>query len=606
VERIRVELEQIEQFARRSGSLPHDSKARCLLDCLRVVRERAVNDQGTGRAIVFTESLTTQSYLRDLLLEDGYRPEEITLFRGDNETPEAQAALQRWEQEVASQLPAANRPSREVALRLALVHEFRERSKIFISTEAGGKGLNLQFCDTLINYDLPWNPQRIEQRIGRIHRYGQRRGVTVMSFLARENEAQRLTFEILSQKLDLFGKVLDSSDAILHEPATLFPQSLISGLGVDFEGQLRRIYDKARSLDDVTHELQGLRQQMEAKREEFDAEQLRAAELVEERLDDTLRAVFRKYEHELPAELAGLDADLERAVTGFLTAIGVPFERSESPGRVLLHVSPGPQLPADYRDGGEVIIGDTRDLRDGDVLHAAHPLVRAAIDEARAGSGRPFKVQFGAAGEPLPDAIADLQGRCGHMVVTKIAYRGIEPVDHLVTTAILEGAADPLDAKTVEILLSLAIEDRDPPGEYMPPAALEDAVADTILENQAATAISDRNRFEHMLGQLDRYVEDQVLLLRRRQATLEERIDESERRRERALTAAARNQEDESISHYRRQIQHLADRMETLEKGNDPDYQLWRTRLHERRFRKPEVERILDVQFEIGGAAQLC
>src|SRR5581483_6108229 len=184
VERIRLELEQIEQFAQRSGSLPHDSKARCLLDCLRVIRERAANDLGTGRAIVFTESLTTQSYLRDLLLEDGYRPDEITLFRGDNETPEAQAALSRWEQEVASLLPAANRPSREVALRLALVHEFRERSKIFISTEAGAKGLNLQFCDTLINYDLPWNPQRIEQRIGRIHRYGQRRGVTVMSFLA--------------------------------------------------------------------------------------------------------------------------------------------------------------------------------------------------------------------------------------------------------------------------------------------------------------------------------------------------------------------------------------------------------------------------------------
>ena len=171
--------------------------------------------------------------------------------------------------------------------------------------------MNLQFCDTLINYDLPWNPQRIEQRIGRIHRYGQRRGVTVMSFLARENEAQRLTFEILSQKLDLFGKVLDNSDAILHVPTTDSPQSLISGIGVDFEAQLRRIYDQARSVDDVTHELQGLRDKVEAKREEFDAEQSRAAELVEERLDDTLRAVFRKYEHELPGELAGLDADIE-------------------------------------------------------------------------------------------------------------------------------------------------------------------------------------------------------------------------------------------------------------------------------------------------------
>ncbi len=205
IERVRAELEQLRQFAKRSADLPHDSKARCLLDSLRVVSERGARGQGTGRAIVFTESLTTQGYLRNLLLDNGYGPADITLFRGDNETPEAQAALEVWEKEVAPSLPPGNRPSREVALRLALVHEFRERSKVLIATEAGAKGLNLQFCDTLINYDLPWNPQRIEQRIGRIHRYGQRRGVTVMSFLARENEAQRLTFEILSQKLDLFG-----------------------------------------------------------------------------------------------------------------------------------------------------------------------------------------------------------------------------------------------------------------------------------------------------------------------------------------------------------------------------------------------------------------
>src|SRR5204863_5763153 len=89
VERIRTELEQVERFAKRSSSLPHDSKARCLLDALRIVRERASHDQGTGRAIVFTESLTTQAYLRHLLLENGYRPEDITLFSGDNETPEA-------------------------------------------------------------------------------------------------------------------------------------------------------------------------------------------------------------------------------------------------------------------------------------------------------------------------------------------------------------------------------------------------------------------------------------------------------------------------------------------------------------------------------------
>ena len=76
---------------------------------------------------------------------------------------------------------------------------FRTKSSVFISTEAGAKGLNLQFCETLFNYDLPWNPQRIEQRIGRVHRYGQKRNVTIVSFLAARFIGEGL--------LDRFGRV---------------------------------------------------------------------------------------------------------------------------------------------------------------------------------------------------------------------------------------------------------------------------------------------------------------------------------------------------------------------------------------------------------------
>ena len=133
-------------------------------------------------------------------------------------------------------------------MRLALVHEFRTRSKVLVCTEAGAKGLNLQFCETVINYDLPWNPQRIEQRIGRCHRYSQQRDVTVVNFIAKDNEAHRLTFEILSQKLDLFGKVLDASDVVLHEPRTDAPEIVVSALSLEFETDLRNIYSRSRTL----------------------------------------------------------------------------------------------------------------------------------------------------------------------------------------------------------------------------------------------------------------------------------------------------------------------------------------------------------------------
>ncbi len=172
------------------------------------------------------ESLTTQDYLRELLLEQTeLRDEDITLFRGNNDSPRARAALDAWREANGH---GSRAPSASVAVRLALIDEFRQRSTVLISSEAGAKGLNLQFCDTVINYDLPWNPQRIEQRIGRCHRYGQTRDVTVINFLVRDNQAQRLTFDILSTKLDLFGDVLDMSDVVLQTPRSDASQELVS------------------------------------------------------------------------------------------------------------------------------------------------------------------------------------------------------------------------------------------------------------------------------------------------------------------------------------------------------------------------------------------
>src|SRR5262249_33334654 len=158
---------------------------------------------------------------------------DITLFRGTNDSPRAQEALQRWRPPGDGPMPSG-----DMAMRLALVDEFAKRSRVFISTEAGAKGLNLQVCDTLLNYDLPWNPQRIEQRIGRCHRYGQKHPVTVINFLATDNEAQQLTFEILSQKLELFGTVLDASDQVLHHGNPAAGEVLASALGADFETEL--------------------------------------------------------------------------------------------------------------------------------------------------------------------------------------------------------------------------------------------------------------------------------------------------------------------------------------------------------------------------------
>ena len=320
-------------------------------------------------------------------------------------------------------------------MRLALVHEFRTRSKVLICTEAGAKGLNLQFCETVINYDLPWNPQRIEQRIGRCHRYSQQRDVTVVNFIARDNEAHRLTFEILSQKLDLFGKVLDASDHVLHEPRTDAPEILVSALSVEFESDLRSIYSRSRTLDEVTREIAALRDKISERRDAYEKEYERTSQIIESRFDENVRKVFKRLREDLPDSLADFDRDLAELVDGYLTTCAVAYRRSDEAGRVVFDVAPGAALPVEIGDGRRFATGDARGLTDAESLNLVHPLVRAAIANARAWSGG-GSVTLHLPPDSSPD-LAALAGNEGLICVVLVDYLGFEPVQRLIAAAVV-------------------------------------------------------------------------------------------------------------------------------------------------------------------------
>src|SRR5437763_2660994 len=415
-----AELVRVEDFVARARSLPHDAKARSFQEAIKVILDLGRDGRGSGKAVVFTESITTQEHLRRLLLAIGLGEDEITLFRGVNDSERPQQAYARWQQEEGRNLPPGTRPTREVALRLALVHEFRTRSKVLICTEAGAKGLNLQFCDTVINYDLPWNPQRIEQRIGRCHRYSQQRDVTVVNFIARDNEAHRLTFEILSQKLDLFGKVLDASDHVLHEPRTDTPELLVSALSVEFESDLRNIYSRSRTLDEVTREIAALRDKISERRQAFEKEYERTSQIIESRFDENVRRVFKRLKEDLPDSLADLDRDIADLVDGYLAAGAVVYRRSDEAGRVVFDVTPGAALPVEVGDGRRFATGDARSLTDAEALNLAHPLVRAAIVHARTWSDdESIKLQLSPGSSPELTALA---GKVGLLCVVLVNY----------------------------------------------------------------------------------------------------------------------------------------------------------------------------------------
>lgn len=591
---VKHELDRVEGFIRRAEALGgEDSKFRALLQALTFVTERARSRQGAGKLLIFTESLVTQTYLRDRLVESRLVSEQdVTLFRGTNDSARASAALEVWRVDVPQ--GEGPPPQLDIATRLALVHEFKTRSRVFISTEAGAKGLNLQFCDTLVNYDLPWNPQRIEQRIGRCHRYGQQNDVMVINFIAKDNEAQRLTFEILSAKLELFGTVLDASDQVLHRGDGSSEAGLVGVLGADFEAELRRIYDRARTLDEVTAELRALRDKVADERRRFETTHARTAGLIEKRFDESVQRAFRSHKAALPAALAELDRDLLAVVVGYLDANRIPHRRETLGSAELLHVGASPALPEDLRDGITTAIGPSKDHVS---LHLSHPLVLAAVANARA------QTELAPAVVRLPDdapaKLRALVGRRGRLRVMKAAFEGFEKVEQLVPVFVLDDG-EVLEPALSAVLLRGAFRDSPPlPASSIDDAALQDAAEETLFSIQSKVDELEQKRFERAEQQADSYVEDRVLVLRKRRLTLTARLEYAQQRQQGATGSVARTEADAAVATLQTSLGEVEGALGRLERRDDELFRKYREHIQQRRYTPPKVERVFDLMLVI-------
>lgn len=180
------ELQQIVSLAKQAQFQNRDAKVEPLI----MEIDAILSADRSQKIIIFTEFVATQNYLQELLVNIGY---SVTILNGGMSIDERNAAMQ----------------------------EFKTSTSIFISTDAGGEGLNLQFANIIINYDLPWNPMKIEQRCGRVDRIGQQRDVHIYNFIVGETVENRVR-EVLEEKLsvilkemgvDKYSDVLDSEVA---------------------------------------------------------------------------------------------------------------------------------------------------------------------------------------------------------------------------------------------------------------------------------------------------------------------------------------------------------------------------------------------------------
>jgi len=275
---LEAELQELRSYRDLAANISENAKGEALIRVLARALDKIEELGGQRKAVIFTESVRTQKYLRDLLSANGHAG-RIVLMNGVNDDAESKARYKAWmERHAGTQVISG---SKTADTKAAIVEAFRDDADILIATEAGGEGVNLQFCSLLINYDLPWNPQRVEQRIGRVHRYGQKCDVVVVNFINRSNAAEARVFELLDQKFQLFSGVFGASDEILGALES----------GVDIEKRINDIYQQCRSANEI-----------EAA---FDILQSELDDMIQSRDDDARSKLIENFDEAVAAKLKG-------------------------------------------------------------------------------------------------------------------------------------------------------------------------------------------------------------------------------------------------------------------------------------------------------------
>ena len=266
---LQAEIDQLKSYKTLAESITKNAKAEALLSVLSRAFEFTVELGGLRKAVIFTESVRTQTWLAQLLSDNGYEG-EVVLLNGSNSDAASRKIYSDWLEKHQNSGRVSG--SRTADMKAALVEKFRDEGTLMICTEAGAEGINLQFCSLLINYDLPWNPQRVEQRIGRVHRYGQKHDVVVVNFINKGNRADQRVFELLSQKFQLFEGVFGASDDILGSIES----------GVDIERRIHEIYQHCRSDEQIEQEFNQLQDELK--------------DQLENRENETRRSLFEHFD----------------------------------------------------------------------------------------------------------------------------------------------------------------------------------------------------------------------------------------------------------------------------------------------------------------------
>ena len=407
-EAIAAEIEELEAYSRLAVSIANNAKGEKLSTALEKGFEMAKSLGAAEKAIIFTESRRTQNYLLEVLSKTDLK-DSIVLFNGSNTDPKSREIYNEWIKQHKNSDKLTG--SRTADMRSALVDFFREKGKVMIATEAGAEGINLQFCSIIVNYDLPWNPQRIEQRIGRCHRFGQKYDVVVVNFLNKNNAADKRVYELLSERLHLFGGVFGASDDVLGAIES----------GIDFEKRVAAIYQTCRKEEEI--------------QEAFGQLQLEFKESIDEAFSSTHKKLLANFDDEVQEKLkfnnkqskAYVDrfTQLLERVTRLILADAAEFSQEGAH----FTLKKNPFHPAPIPKGDYTLLKEDSDAH---YYRSGHPLAQAVLSAAARKDLPTACLTFDLANYPSSvAALEPLKGKEGWLTLHRVKVTTLDEQEFL-------------------------------------------------------------------------------------------------------------------------------------------------------------------------------
>ncbi len=542
LEKLNAEMKELEDYIRWARSIGVDTKSHALLKGLAIGFKRMSEMGAQQKAVIFTESRRTQDYLKEFLEANGYAGDVLT-FNGSNRTSDAIAIYNAWLEK--NQNTGRVTGSRAINIRTALIDYFKDKGKIMIATEAGAEGINLQFCSLVINYDLPWNPQRIEQRIGRCHRYGQKHDVVVINFLNERNEADRRVYELLEQKFKLFTGVFGASDEVLGSIES----------GVDFERRILDIYQECRTSEEI--------------HEAFEKLQAELDEKIQTKMRETRRKLLDHFDEDvqerLKVNLTGAQKRLDRIGRMFWALTHHELQHlAEFDDQVytfFLKDTPVQEAPTGYYR----LISKERENISGIYLYRLrHPLGEFVLSQARSRECKPAHIAFDITHHPTHIAIIEnLKGQSGWLRLEHLRIDSFDKEEYLLFSAFNDlGVA--LDQETCEKLFNC---DGRVLGDITLPKSISDrlnAEVDRHVKATISMSLERNNKyFNEAREQLEKWADDMILAAEKELKDTKEQIKALTRQARQATTIQEQHELQEKIRQLekkkRRQRQHIFD-----------------------------------------------